>query len=165
MKKKIPNQMTTLLYIIVGIILAFLINQCLVFALGTNMPIVAVESNSMVPTFQRGDILILQGVSAGEIKIGDIIVFSPEDVNTPIVHRVIKINPDNTFQTKGDANDAQLPFEKKITPKQIHGKSILIIPYLGWIKIAIVEYLIPNIIFVILAIITLYISFNIIRRR
>lgn len=137
-------------YVLLGVILAFGINQGLAFALSTDMPIVAVESNSMVPTFQRGDILVLQGVPSDQLKIGDIIVFSASGQATPIVHRIIKINPDGTFQTKGDANSGQLSFEKNINPEYVHGKEIVIIPYIGWIKIAVTEYLAPNILWVIL---------------
>jgi len=129
------ESLSTLVYIIVGILLAFGANQALAFGLTTDMPMVAVESNSMVPTFSRGDILILQGVPSNELEIGDVIVFSPPGRATPVVHRLITKNPDGTFQTKGDANSGQLAFEKRIEPAQIHGRSIATIPYLGWIKI------------------------------
>ncbi len=141
---------SSVIYVVLGIIFAFGTNQGLAFALSTDMPIVAVESDSMVPTFYRGDILVLQGVPADQLIVGDIIVFSPPSQPTPIVHRVIGINPDGSFQTKGDANSGQLSFEKSITENQIHGKEILIIPYLGWIKIGMMEYLLPNILWVIL---------------
>jgi len=130
-----------ILYIIFGVLLAFGINQTLGFVLSTDMPVVAVESNSMVPTFQKGDILVLQGVPEKDLKIGDIIVFSPSPTQTPVVHRIIKINNDGTFQTRGDANSGQLPFEKKIEYSQIHGKVIFIIPYIGWVKIILMELL------------------------
>jgi len=68
---------SSIFYVIVGVILAFGVNQGLAFALSTDMPIVAVESNSMIPTFYKGDILVLQGVPADQIMVGDIIVFSP----------------------------------------------------------------------------------------
>jgi len=146
-------------YVLLGIILAFLINQGLSFALSTDMPIVAVESNSMVPTFYKGDILVLQGAPSNELEIGDIIVFSPQGANTgstPIVHRIIKTNPDGTFQTKGDANPGQLYFEKHIEPSQIHGRSMVVVPYLGWVKIGITEWVIPNIIWIAIAAIAAY---------
>ena len=127
-------------YILLGIVMAVMINQGLAFALSTDMPIVAVESNSMVPTFFRGDILVLQGVPQENLKLGDIIVFSHPTGDVPIVHRVVGINPDGTFQTKGDANAGQLYFEKHIEPSQIHGKSIMIIPYLGWVKIGVTDF-------------------------
>lgn len=137
-------------YIILGIILAFGINQGLALALSTDIPVVAVESNSMVPTFQKGDILVLQGVDAENLIIGDIIVFEPLVQETPVVHRVIQINDDGTVQTKGDANSKQLPFEMRIQETQIHGKVISIVPYLGWVKIGMSEYILPNLHWVIM---------------
>ncbi len=130
---------SVILYVLFGVILALAINFGLALALNTDLPIVAVQSNSMVPTFHKGDILVLVGVSPEELKVGDIIVFSPSERATPVVHRIIKINDDGTFQTKGDANNQQLPFEKRIKPEQIHGKCVLIIPYLGWIKIIFID--------------------------
>jgi signal peptidase I len=151
MKLKINMEGTkgTIFYVFLGIFLAFGLNTCFAFALSTDMPIVAVESNSMTPTFYKGDILIIQGVADAKdyvnlLTTGDIIVFSPEDRDTPIVHRIVDINPDQTFQTMGDANKGQLPSEKHINPEQIHGKVMFVIPYLGWIKIGVMEILIPN---------------------
>lgn len=149
----------TLFYIFLGIFMAFGINIILGQALATDMPVVAVESNSMVPTFYQGDILIIQGArSAADyektLAIGDIIVFSVEGRSVPIVHRIKQINADGSFQTQGDANTAQHPFEKQIFPSQIHGKTIAIVPYLGWVKIGTTEYILPfiakNMTFVIL---------------
>ncbi len=156
----------TIVYVVFGILLAFGINQCLAFAFSTDMPIVAVESNSMIPTFYKGDILILQGEK--DYKKGDVIVFSPPGHSVPVVHRVIKINDDGTYQTCGDANKGvQLAFEKHIDPDEIHGKMIFRIPMLGWVKIGLVEYLLPNIGLIMIIIIpigVIYYLFFIMRR-
>jgi signal peptidase I len=136
---KLPESASTALYIVFGVVLALAINFGLGLALGTDMPVVAVESNSMVPTFYRGDLLILQGAPPEELKIDDIIVFFPEGSSKAIVHRIITINDDGTFQTKGDANARQLPFETSISAGQIHGRRILTIPLLGWVKIGVTE--------------------------
>lgn len=143
---------SSIFYVIIGVLLAFAVNQGLALALSTDMPIVAVESNSMVPAFYKGDILILQGVSADQLRVGDVIVFSPPNQEIPVVHRIIEINPDGTFQTQGDANPDQIWYEKSIRDSQIHGKEILIIPLLGWIKIITMEYLIPNLMWMILGV-------------
>lgn len=148
---KLKEINSSVLYIILGVVLAFGINQGLALGLSTDIPVVAVESNSMVPTFQKGDILVLQGVLVDDLIVGDIIVFSPDVQQTPVVHRVIKVNDDDTVQTKGDANVQQLPFETEIRQDQIHGKVITIVPYLGWVKIGMAEYVVPNIHWVILA--------------
>jgi len=138
---------SSVFYIILGVVLAVGINWGLALALGTDMPVVAVESNSMVPTFSAGDILVLQG--ADSLKVGDIIVFSPADGQTPVVHRIIEVNPDGTFQTKGDANSGQLPFEKSISAEQVHGKAVLIVPYLGWLKLGMMQLVLPNALWII----------------
>lgn len=150
MKISLEGNLETVLYVIIGVVLALAGNQGLAFALSTEMPVVAVESNSMVPTFYQGDILIIQGVHDPSdyidfLKVGDVIVFQPEGRDIPIVHRLVKINADGSFQTLGDANSGnQLPFETHITSDQIKGKMIMIIPYLGWIKIGIMNYALPN---------------------
>ncbi|NIO20350.1 MAG: signal peptidase I [Candidatus Aenigmarchaeota archaeon] len=169
-KIKIEGTFGTVFYIAIGIFLALGINQGLAFALSTDMPVVAVESNSMVPTFYKGDILIIQGIADSSLywnflEIGDVIVFSPEGKSTPIVHRLIAKNADGTFQTMGDANNGrQLPFEKNINPSQIHGKMLVIIPFLGWIKIGATEYLLPNIGWVVLAVVTITFLYLIIKK-
>ena len=150
LKKRYKWMNSSVFYIILGVALAFGINWGLAFALNTDMPVVAVESNSMVPTFYKGDILVLHGTGTGQLKVGDIIVFSPSPEQTPVVHRIVAVNPDGTYQTKGDNNNGQLPFEKRIEASQIHGKTILIIPYLGWLKIGLMEYALPNLLWLLL---------------
>ncbi|MBI4173669.1 MAG: signal peptidase I [Candidatus Aenigmarchaeota archaeon] len=138
---KDSETLSTALYIVLGVLAAVAINAGMGFALGTDLPIVAVQSGSMVPAFYKGDLLILEGMKGreGSLQAGDVIVFSPPGREVPVVHRIIALNPDGTFQTKGDANPTQLPFEKGISADQIHGRSIITIPYLGWVKIAAVD--------------------------
>lgn len=160
MKIKFGETTETLLYVFLGIFLAFAINLVLGQSLSTDMPVVAVESNSMIPTFYQGDILIIQGVRDPKdyinfLEIDDIIVFSVEGRDVPIVHRIKEVNPDGSFQTKGDASSGQHQFEKHIDPEQIHGKVILIIPYLGWVKIGFTEYILPFILRNILLVVTI----------
>ena len=164
MKIKLGGTTETFLYIFLGVFFAFAINLVLGQALSTDMPVVAVESNSMVPAFHQGDILIIQGARdpkdyANFLKIDDIIVFSVEGRDIPIVHRIKQINPDASFQTKGDATSGQHSFEKHIDSEQIHGKVIFIIPYLGWVKIGVTEYILPflvkNIVLVIIVIVAI----------
>lgn len=144
-RKPKNNGKDTALFVIIGILLAIGLNQGMSFVMATEYPIVAVESNSMVPFFYRGDILLVKGVSSAELKIGDVIVFSVPGKQTPIVHRVVAKNNDGTVQTKGDANSGQHPWETSIQFSQIKGKEIFILPLLGWVKIGITEIVAPNI--------------------
>lgn len=160
---KIKEPYSTILYIVFGIVLAFGINSGLALALSTDLPIVAVESGSMRPAFDRGDILIIRG--QGTYHVGDVIVFSPQSQSTPVVHRIIAVNPDGTYQTKGDANQGQLPFEYSIRKEQIHGAMILIVPLLGNVKIFISDVILPNIIPIAALVIVLYIVYEGVGRR
>ncbi len=150
--------LSTLGYIILGIAIAYFINMALSFTLNTSMPVVAVESNSMLPAFARGDILFLTGRNASDLGVGDIIVYSPEGQSIPIVHRIIAMNPDGSFQTKGDANAGQLAFEKHVAPSEINGVVVLIVPYAGWIKIIVTSYILPNTLWIALALIAAFIA-------
>ena len=94
---------------------------------------------SMSPTLNPGDILLLQGVPAKEIGVGDIIVFrSPINPNDLIVHRVIGIlvrGGDYYFTTKGDnprTNPWSLSYEKGFPSTYMVGRVILRVPFMGW---------------------------------
>ena len=91
--------------------------------------------------FRKGDIIIIFGKKNPEI--GDVIIFRAGTGN-PIIHRVISLNP---LETKGDHNAEQLngnnnfyrTDETNIQKEQIIGVAVARIPYIGWIKLAIVE--------------------------
>ena len=62
----------------------------------------------------------------------------------PIIHRVINITSekDNTvFKTKGDNNCESGDFEQQIPSRNVLGKAVWRIPFLGWVKILAVELL------------------------
>jgi len=66
---------------------------------------VAIASNSMVPTFERGDAIILEKIDKQDIEEGDVVVFKRNEVL--VAHRVVKTKDDSSkiyFYTKGDAN-------------------------------------------------------------
>ena len=152
-------------YIYGGAFMAFVIYNAVGFALSTNVPLVVVVSSSMqhddpartyygwldtnlqynksfVDTwhfkngFSLGDMPVILGQKS--YRIGDIIVFDAKQT-APVIHRVIYINEDRTYQTKGDNNYGQLPFEKSVDMSQIKGKVIFIIPKIGYIKIALMK--------------------------
>jgi signal peptidase I len=150
-------------YACLGIFIAFVLYQGLAFGLSTDMPVVAVVSESMQHDaslqsdhynwlqthmgynrsyvdswpisggFMRGDMPIVQKLD--KYAVGDVIVYSLPNQNVPIIHRIIKINEDGSYMTKGDNNPALLPFEASVSPQQIHGRVIFIIPKLGYFKV------------------------------
>ena len=142
----------TAFYIVLGFAIAIGVNWGLGFAFQTDTPVVAVFSNSMVPEFYKGDMIIVAtpagnptGMAVGgknlEYKVGDIVVFDASTGNYkyPIIHRIIAVNPDGTYETKGDANSGQGNFEHNVKASQIHGKAVFRIPLLGWVKVGFFE--------------------------
>ncbi|MEK6935224.1 MAG: S24/S26 family peptidase [Nanoarchaeota archaeon] len=100
--------------------------------------------------FSKGDVIVVWGRLTP--KIGDIIIFKPSQDSTaprPIIHRIVKINEDGTYQTKGDHNGQQLTSsnnvyktdETNIQQNQIIGKAIIKIPLLGYPKIWVTNFI------------------------
>lgn len=87
-----------------------------------------VPTESMVPTIAVDDIVIFKNVPYEDIEVNDIIVYYFAKDNINIVHRVIKINDDGTFLTKGDNNyldDYQNEITKTYVNKDMYrGKMI-----------------------------------------
>jgi len=81
--------------------------------------------------FRKGDLMIIIGKKASNLKIGDVIIFNAGRTN-PVIHRVIALNP---IQTKGDHNSGQLSEEKSINENQIIGVAVARVPYVGWVKL------------------------------
>lgn len=95
--------------------------------------------------FNKGDIMILYGKKAEDIKVGEVIVFKSERPD-PIIHRVVKKwEVDGRFylQTKGDHNPDSIKSssldETNISEEQLLGKAVVRVPLLGYIKIWFVE--------------------------
>lgn len=163
MKPK-KDTIETIGYIVLGVIAAYLLNFGLGLAMGTDLPVVAVVSDSMTHDslittrhyefleknlgysreeidswpikngFLRGDVLVVDGVSIDELKVGDVIVYDIKGQSTPIVHRIVKIEGDQII-TKGDHNPSYDPWK----PTKIHGRAVFVIPLLGWPKLILTE--------------------------
>lgn len=94
--------------------------------------------------FNKGDIMVLQGIEPKAIKRGDVVVYESSRHVNPIIHRVVKITEEEglySFTTKGDNNPA--PDRDVVREEQLQrtGKAVLRIPLLGWIKIGFVQLL------------------------
>lgn len=138
----------TALYLVAGLLLAYIINLGLGYALHADKPVMAVVSKSMEPTFYKGDIVVIKGVDPSEVKVGDIIVYYNPYRNFPVVHRVVEIKREGSsfcFITKGDNNRTN-PFPDQfmgiapcVTPDMVKGKVIYVIPKLGWPRVMLNE--------------------------
>ncbi len=120
--------------------------------LKTNYPLAVVDGNSMWNTLNHGDIVVIQGVDADEIRIGskednpqgDIIVFYDPGggiqrvywfftVPKLIVHRAIDRLPDGDFITHGDNNPPWA--REKVKESDIVGRVVFVIPWLGYLSL------------------------------
>lgn len=68
-----------------------------------------VLTDSMYPEIESGDLILCHTVEADEIEVGDVISFyDPMGNGTSVVtHRVLSINEDGSFVTKGDNNNVE----------------------------------------------------------
>jgi len=98
-----------------------------------NYKIMIVQSGSMAPAIKTGSIVIVK--PSPDYKAGDIITFGPySKTKAPTTHRIVEIKEENgqtSYITKGDANDA--PDDGEISKKDIIGKVLFDIPYLGYV--------------------------------
>lgn len=146
-------QTITLLVIVVVGIAGFQLGLRAI--LKTDYPLAVVESESMVPTLNIGDIIVIQGIDADEIHAasktanppGDIIVFyDPRGgvkrvywfFTAPvlIVHRAVQKEYKGDlwyFITRGDGNLYVDPW--KVSETRVVGRVIFRIPLLGYISL------------------------------
>ncbi len=117
--KKIFRNRKTVLTIAVAEILVFLV----VIYLGLTMKIffAAVLSNSMYPTFERGDAVLIQTIFR-EPHEGDIVMFVHKEFGHSVTHRVIRVEGDRVY-TGGDSSG---PDGEPVNKGDIIGKAILI---------------------------------------
>ena len=104
--------------------------------LNTQYPALAVVSESMLPTLNVGDIIIVQGVAATQINAnyttGDIVVYRRQSDGELIVHRAVnKVpNPDGTWTITVQGDNNQGP-DSPFRDSYLIGKVVARIPYVG----------------------------------
>lgn len=128
----------TLFSVVVILTISLSIYTSLMMTMGTTSPLVVVTSDSMKPTLERGDLLVIQARSEENIVLGDIIVFwTTWYPDSPIVHRVVEIIEDQDgerrFVTKGDNNPSNDRGTRTI--EDLLGVVILRISYIGQVSL------------------------------
>lgn len=106
----------------------------------------AIMSNSMVPVFSRGSMVIVQRVgNIMDISIGDIIQYETRGIT--VTHRVIAINQasdgsgSRVFTTKGDNNPSR---DMPVAESHVHGVVRAQIPYIGYPTVWLRELTVGN---------------------
>ena len=100
--KNIIHFLSTLTYLLIGIY--FFVWAPSLFRIRP----LTVQSDSMSPTFSKGDLIYTRLLDAdfrGSLGIGTVITFeheTPENTKVLVSHRINRIGPDSMFETKGD---------------------------------------------------------------
>lgn len=132
MIKKIWNWVSSVLIGLVVLLAVALVGVRLI-----GLDVYVVLSGSMEPTYHVGSLIYVKDVDYKELKAGDPITFMLNE-NTVVTHRIIEVlvdenDPDTIrYFTKGDAND--MPDGSSVHYKNIIGKPVFMIPYLGYIS-------------------------------
>lgn len=106
---------------------------CFMTGVFTYKPVV-IMSNSMLPVFSRGSVVVVQQLRGSmDIQVGDIIQYEAE--HKTITHRVVAIDTaeddsgDRVFTTKGDNNKSR---DEPVAQSRVIGIVRSTIPYAGY---------------------------------
>lgn len=137
--RTIWNIVYTLLFVLVIFLLIIVVMQRVTnndITIG-GIRMFSVETGSMVPVYNVGDVLIAKEIEPQEIKVGDDIVYKGEEKtynDKVITHRVksIEKQEDGNYKiiTQGVANDLEDP---EINQTQIYGKIVYKVRVLGFL--------------------------------
>ena len=144
-KKKVKKGISIGLYGFFGAILVFLLvitgSLCVQkFIQKKPVPMFAgratllVVTGSMNGTINEGDLIVIK--KSKDFKTGDIITFMPDGGKVPVTHRIVDIDAEGLFITKGDANPSR--DTEHISKDQIIGKYVTRIKgvcvFFQWLK-------------------------------
>jgi hypothetical protein len=90
--------------------------------------------------FNKGDVMLVRGEDSYEV--GDVVVYRAAN-KPPIIHRVIEVKGSDEYVVKGDNNYApmQETGEFNLDESRIIGSAYARLPFLGWVKIGLVNAL------------------------
>jgi signal peptidase len=97
-----------------------------------------ITSGSMTGTYDRGSLVYDEVVPVSELRVGDVITFTPPRGPGPkgrVTHRIFSIASDRAgnrvFRTKGDANSSPDPWRITL-PGPTQARVVMHVPYVGW---------------------------------
>lgn len=91
-----------------------------------NFGLSVVISGSMEPTINVNDAVITKAEE--KYLAGDVIVYIEENGKSAVVHRIVNIDENGNYVTKGDANNST---DKPVAEEAVKGKVILTLPNAG----------------------------------
>ena len=129
--KKVFDIFTTVLVVLVAALAILLVGMR--FA---GFKVFTVLSGSMEPTYHTGSVIYVKEVDHTTLQAGDVITFAISE-DMVATHRIVGVVPDDEdptvlrYRTKGDANESE--DGTLVHYKNIVGKPVFTIPYLGYI--------------------------------
>ena len=84
--------------------------------------ICSVVSDTMLPTYSRGDLVLTRLVDAAALRVGDVPVIVPPGHSGPYVHRIVSLDRSTgapVLRTRGDGNDADDAWAARLTTTQV----------------------------------------------
>lgn len=95
-----------------------------------NISVFNIISESMEPTINVNDLIVIKKIDQAEIANGDIITYKRKD-DSIVTHRIVKISKgnENTYTTKGDNNEIE--DDETIKHSQVYGKYLFKIKGIG----------------------------------
>ena len=97
-----------------------------------------IVSGSMSGTYDRGSLVFDEVVPVEELRAGDVITYRPPPGSGPaglVTHRIVAIEPDGRFRTKGDANPAADPWTFRLTGER-QARVVAGVPWAGHVLAA-----------------------------
>jgi signal peptidase I len=91
--------------------------------------LVRVQSDSMRPVFERGDVLVIVSTAPESMRVGDVVSYrSLQNQDVIVTHRLVGLRHDGQIQTAGDARGS---LDTLVAHSQIVGRAILVVPGAG----------------------------------
>ena len=99
-----------------------------------------ITGESMTGTIPKGAIIYSKVVPAGELKVGDIITFTPPGHPEAVTHRIIAMEPGPdakvAIRTKGDFNQYADPWNPVTLNEPQQARYVFQVPLLGYVLAA-----------------------------
>ena len=94
----------------------------------------SVLSGSMEPNYHVGSLIVVKKTDAGEVEVGDVITYVLNEDLVTVTHRVVeKLDEEQRFITKGDANEDIDAV--KVHYNNLIGKPVIQIPKMGYVTV------------------------------
>jgi signal peptidase I len=99
-----------------------------------------ITGGSMTGTIPKGAVIYSRVVPTAQLKVGDIITFTPPGYGEAVTHRIIAMEPGPdgkaAFRTKGDFNETADPWNPVTLNEPQQARYVFQVPLLGYVLAA-----------------------------